>query len=524
MIAVQLGADLIHHADIDGVFRTWLAGCGDTGHATGELQDFLGGRRGGDLATGVIWADAGWREAWLEEHLGDCPDDEERRHARAAVEQLSGGGAEVVITGQQPGFLGGPVYTLYKIATVIVLAELRSAAGTPTVPVFWSGDDDDDLREALQPVAWDPTRRVLLHHELRGRGGLGADRMVGSLPAFDYASGGSRWLAEHAHRNDLARDLAAIWDEAVREGRSWGQLQRRALLRVFRGRGLLIVRGDDARMHAAAAPFYDRLWTMREDVRAAARLGGARLEASGAAVALGESSIQRFLHRGRDGRRQPLARDHAGSLPDPSELRPGVIARSPVQDWLFWPAGVVVGPGEAAYLRQLVPVYDLLEVPRAPLLPRLVAQLGPEGYGEFRSWAMELADREPSHADRTERDGARRVVETARASLMMLLGEETGVSDGRLDQLGDQVIARWARYLDGVIDREQRRQRDRTVAGQPAWLRPEGRRQERSLAAVAAAALWGDEFQDALAHAGRRHIDAGLAGDWREYLLTVPQP
>ncbi|MBD3219910.1 bacillithiol biosynthesis BshC [bacterium] len=524
MIAVQLGADLAHHADIDEVFRTWLAGRDDTGRATEELQDFLGGRRGGELATGAIWADAGWREAWLEDHLHDCPDDEERGHVRAAVAQLTAGAAEVVITGQQPGFLGGPLYTLYKIATAIVLAELRTAAGTPTVPVFWSGDDDDDLREALQPVAWDPARRVLLHHELRGRGGLGADRMVGTLAAAEYAHGGARWLAEQAHRNDLAHDLAAIWDEAVREGRTWGQLQRRALLRVFKGRGLLIVRGDDSRMHAAAAPFYDRLWTAREDVRAAARLGGSRLEAAGFAVALGESSIQRFLHRGRDGRRQPLARDHAGSLPSASELRPGVVARSPVQDWLFRPAGVVVGPGEAAYLRQLVPVYDLLEVPRVPLLPRLVAQLGPEGYGEFRSWAMELADREPSGPDRTERDGSRRVAEAARAALRALLAEEAGVGDRRLDQLGDQVIARWARYLDGVIDREQRRQRDRSVAGQPAWLRPDGRRQERSLAAIAAAALWGDDFQDALAHAGRRHVDAGLAGDWREYLLTVPKP
>ena len=29
------------------------------------------------------------------------------------------------------------------------MAERRTAAGVPTVPVFWSGDDDDDLAEAL---------------------------------------------------------------------------------------------------------------------------------------------------------------------------------------------------------------------------------------------------------------------------------------------------------------------------------------------------------------------------------------
>ncbi|MDX2475548.1 MAG: bacillithiol biosynthesis BshC, partial [Candidatus Krumholzibacteria bacterium] len=64
-------------------------------------------------------------------------------------------GPAVVVTGQQPGFLGGPLLTLFKIATAIAAARQRTAAGRPTVAVFWSGDDDDDLAEALAPVGWD---------------------------------------------------------------------------------------------------------------------------------------------------------------------------------------------------------------------------------------------------------------------------------------------------------------------------------------------------------------------------------
>ncbi len=67
----------------------------------------------------------------------------------------------MVVTGQQPGFLGGPLYTLHKIATAIALARRRTPAGRPTVPVFWSGDDDDDLAEALAPVAWDAATGAL---------------------------------------------------------------------------------------------------------------------------------------------------------------------------------------------------------------------------------------------------------------------------------------------------------------------------------------------------------------------------
>lgn len=523
MIAVQVGADLCQHADFDQLFRQWLTGHPVLGQATQELERFLADD-GGRLRLGPIWQDDSWREPWLAELLADQPSADDRTLCKAAVGGLVAGRAEVVITGQQPGFLGGPLYTAYKVATAVALAELRTAAGVPTVPVFWSAGDDDDIREALQPMAWDPERAVLLRHELHGRRGLVADRMVGALPAAEIADGASRWLSEHAGRHGLAADLADLWREGLSTGISWGRLQRRALLRLFRGRGLLVVHGDDPGLHRSAQDFYLRLWEDRQQVRHAARQGGQIMERAGFQAALSEASIQRFLHRGRDGRRQPLPADYAGELPDASELRPGVVARSAVQDWLFQPAGVVIGPGEVAYLKQLQPVYEHLDLPRAPLLARLFAQLGPEGHGDFRAWAMELADGEPVTDQDDDQDEARAVSQVAAAELRAYLGRATGCPDKRAGQLTEQVTERWARYLAGVVARENQRQRHRSSAVAEEWLRPEGRRQERSLATMAAGVLWGDGLVEALAHASRRHLDAGLAAEWREFLLTVPEP
>lgn len=523
MIGVQIGAALAGHADFDALFRDWLAGGAVLGEAAQELQAFLTSE-GAAAPGGQAWRSAAWREAWLADLLPDLPTDAAREQARRDVDRLVAGKADVVITGQQPGFLGGPVHTLYKIATAIVLAELRTAAGRPTVPVFWSGDDDDDIREALQPVIWDPARKVLLHHADHGRRGLPADRMVGALPASDVAAGAAAWLADVADRNTLAGDLAQIWRDGLERDDSWSRLQRRAILRVFREQGLLVVSGNDALLHAAAEPFYQRLWQERARLRDAARNGARRLAAAGYTAAVTEPSIQRFLHLGRDGVRQPLAAEHAGNLPAASQLRPGVIARSPVQDWLFCPAGVVVGPGEVAYLKQLEPVYAAFELPRAPLLPRLFAQLGPAGQGAFQTWALGLAEREAPAETGTLDGAAQRVAAAARNELLAALRADGGVGADRVEELAGQVLRRWSRYLAGVLQREQRRRREDPGAGQPAWLRPEGRRQERALASFGAAALWGEEFVTALAHACRRHVDSGLDGDWREYLLTVPAP
>ena len=523
MIGVQTGAGLVGHADFGPLFRDWLRGRGDLGGATGELQSFFS-VEGVAPVPGHVWSSAAWREPWLEELLDDQPTDAAREQTRDDVAALVAGQADVVITGQQPGILGGPLYTLYKVAAAVVLAELRTAAGRRTVPVFWSGDDDDDLREALQSVAWDPTRGVLLRHEHHGRRGQSADRMVGEMAARDIAAGASRWLDELADRNALAGDLARLWREAVAGDIGWGRLQRRAMLRVFAGRGLLVVRGNDAAMHAAAAPFYRDLWEGRNRLRAAARSGGAHLAAMGYPAAVTEPSIQRFLHLGRDGRRRPLAAEHPGQLPAAADLRPGVVARSLVQDWLFRPAGVVAGPGEVAYLKQLTPIYTEFDQPRAALLPRLFAQLGPAGHGAFRTWALGVAGRENSVPTGQLDGAAGRVAAAARNELLAVLRGEGGMSAERADTLADQVQRRWARHLEGVMLRERRRRSDDPGAGQVAWLRPDSRRQERALAAFGAAALWGDDFVEALAHASRRHLDAGLDGDWHEYLLTVPEP
>lgn len=57
-------------------------------------------------------------------------------------------GAYVVVGGQQAGILTGPLYSVYKAITVILLAkEQREKLGHPVVPLFWIAGEDHDLEE-----------------------------------------------------------------------------------------------------------------------------------------------------------------------------------------------------------------------------------------------------------------------------------------------------------------------------------------------------------------------------------------
>ena len=59
-----------------------------------------------------------------------------------------GDGALAVITGQQVGLFGGPLYTLYKALTAVRLARAAEAElQTKVVPLFWMDTDDHDFAE-----------------------------------------------------------------------------------------------------------------------------------------------------------------------------------------------------------------------------------------------------------------------------------------------------------------------------------------------------------------------------------------
>jgi bacillithiol biosynthesis cysteine-adding enzyme BshC len=56
--------------------------------------------------------------------------------------------AVVIVGGQQAGILTGPLYSVHKAITVILLArKQREVLNVPVVPVFWVAGEDHDLNE-----------------------------------------------------------------------------------------------------------------------------------------------------------------------------------------------------------------------------------------------------------------------------------------------------------------------------------------------------------------------------------------
>lgn len=496
------GVPLSKAAPGNALYRNWLED--DAARQLAAVND-------GNPAP-APWFKAPEAEAWADEHRRDLPAADRPGFDRDLA-SLQRGEAAVVVTGQQPGFLGGPLLTVYKIATAVALARRLNAVGRPTIPVFWSGDDDDDLVEALQALAWRPGRGIFRSCEwAAARHGDRNRRRLGTLDTASWHDEAGDWFADAGGTGDDL-ELSRCWRDAVAAGVDWRALTRRCLLAAFRGCGLMVISGDDPRLHGAGAEFYDEVKDRRRELAGLAREEGFRLAAAGGHAQVGERSLAHSLYRVDGETRRPL---EGGALVPAETIRPGVLLRSPLQDQLLSPRAVVVGPGELAYLRQLAPVYRALSIRRSPLVPRLACWLLPAGMDR------KLLSRHQRAADAEAGGDAALAgwLEETRFSLEKLLRRDLDVPAERAYTLTQRRTERWVRGLRSLVRGERAHIRSGGPR-EPGWVFPHGQRQERALAWLPALALGGRMLRQAILAAADDHLEAGAGGDWREWECDI---
>ncbi len=485
-----------------GLYAAWLSGApiAAASSATEELQQAL--TEPGPERKAPLWESTAFGKL-LPAGLRDLPH-----------------GPAVVVTGQQPGYLGGPLLTLFKIATTIILAKRRNAAGLPTVPVFWSGDDDDDLAEALAPVGWDPQVGQLVHSGARNQLGSSASqrKILSDVGATQWTASMSELLSRSDNPDDLQRDLLGLLKGAVSDQLPWGAGQAQLIARIFADTDLIIIRGHDSQLHAVATPFYDQIKDRLTELAALAQARGDALVAAGFHAQINARSLHRPLFQIIDGQRTPFADQPPNAAAD---LRPGVMLRSPVQDWLLRPVAVVVGPGELAYLRQLDPLYTALDLHRSALVPRLSGWVLPCDNRE--SGLLDLVRPVIAKAGPDAAALADRVVGPAQAEIEKILRRDLGISSERSIAMAESRARRFRKGLASMFSDEVVRQEKQRVAAAPQWVLPTGLPQERALGLISALALWGQGLVDAILQAAEQHFIEAEQGTWQESAITVPE-
>jgi bacillithiol biosynthesis cysteine-adding enzyme BshC len=352
----------------------------------------------GDPSDRAAWADAIARTQAHERRRTEIArviaDQQSRRgappRAREAGRLLADRRTVAIVTGQQAGLFGGPVFTLLKAMTAIKLAEqvLRDH-GVPAVAVFWIDAEDHD---------WEEVRSCTVFDEALG------PRTV-SLPARPNAepSPVSTIQLDPVAIAAALDELAAILPQsefhtsvieglrrAYEPGLGMAEAFGRWMEQVLGERGLVVYDSSDPASKPLVSQVFARELSMPGQTGRLAALAGSDLTSRGyhAQVHAQDDTLALFhLAGGRRSIRQQDGRFLVGeqqfpaaalvqqATQNPTGFSPNVLLRPIVQDTIFPTICYVAGPNELAYLGQLRGVYDHFGVPMPLMFPRASATI-----------------------------------------------------------------------------------------------------------------------------------------------------
>jgi bacillithiol synthase len=293
-------------------------------------------------------------------------------------------GAAAVVTGQQVGVFGGPLFAILKALTAVELAKKAEAAGVPAVPIFWLATEDHDLAEVskISVPAPDGSLAVL---EIAPK--AIPDSPVGDVRLGDEITPVVERLAGLLGPSDVTDALVT----AYRPGESMGDAFAKLYAKVFAELGVILIDAYDPALHCIAEPIYRGAIENAADIDQLLLARGKELEAAGYHQQVKVTNSSTLLFEIVDGQRLVVQRNNGGFKvgsqrctadellarisAHPEKFSANVLLRPVMQDYLLPTLAYCGGPAEVAYFGQVGVVHEKLLGRRTPVLPRFSATL-----------------------------------------------------------------------------------------------------------------------------------------------------
>ena len=339
---------------------------------------------------------------------------QERRGAppacRDAAARLTDPQTVAVVTGQQAGAFGGPLFTLLKAISALQLAHQASTLlGTAVVAVFWVDAEDHDWDEIASCTVLDAQYqpRTVTLPAPEGAGEL----PIAKLRPDERVLESVEALGATLPRTEFTDWTLDLLRTSYRPGVGMAESFATWLESVLGTHGLIVFDAADSSTKRLVADVFKTEIASPGQTAALAAKAGERLAALGHApqVVPQADSVSLFY---LDGARKPIKRQGdqfvvgdrsypaealaAEIAARPEQFSPNVLLRPIVQDTLFPTICYVSGPSELAYLGQLREVYQHFGVAMPLVHPRASATLVDSATQRFLTkYGVALEDLQP---------------------------------------------------------------------------------------------------------------------------------
>jgi bacillithiol biosynthesis cysteine-adding enzyme BshC len=316
-------------------------------------------------------------------------------------------GASAVVTGQQVGLLGGPLFSIFKALTAVKLADQANRSGIDCVPIFWLATEDHDLEEVN-------------HVSIPGPEGFlqtltAATREVPDAPVGTIGFGAEIQAVVEAASGLLASsDVSNFLREAYHPNETFGSAFARLFARLFADWGVILLDAADPELHQLAEPLYEAAIERAAELDEALLARGKALEAAGYHQQVKVTPSSTLLFTLQDGARVPVHRRINGDsgnhfsigkeevsqaelrkrvAASPQDFSGNALLRPVVQDFLLPTLAYTGGSAEVAYFAQVAVVYETLLGRVTPIIPRFSATIvEPKLKGLLERYGLRLPD------------------------------------------------------------------------------------------------------------------------------------
>lgn len=298
-----------------------------------------------------------------------------------------------VVTGQQLGILGGPLYTFYKLMSAIKLSTFLSERYDDYyfVPVFWLEGDDHDFNEVRGINLPNENNEIIkigydqeVEDEEDNKGSIGNLILNESLEKF-YSE-----LEKNLRVTEFTPQLLDKIKSFYTVGKTFKQAFKELLFWLFDQYGLVIFDPQDKNIKNLLKPVFKKeITNFRTHTEKLVKVSAKLEEIYHAQVKVRPVNLFYSYEEGRyliepvenefrlKRKRKKFTLDEMLSHIDnePENFSPNVLLRPICQDYVLPTAFYIGGPSEISYFAQVMPLYDFYNVEAPIIYPRASATI-----------------------------------------------------------------------------------------------------------------------------------------------------
>jgi bacillithiol biosynthesis cysteine-adding enzyme BshC len=318
------------------------------------------------------------------------------KQTQSNIEALASNKTIAVLTGQQLGLFGGPLYTIYKTITAIKLCNYLKEKYDEFqfVPVFWLEGDDHDYDEVRVANILNNENQIL---QLEYSDGLEEETNRGSVAELKFNENLENTFAQLTNGlrdTEFRNSIIDFYRSFYSVNKSFLESFRELMIKLFDEFGLVVFNPVFPAVKQLLKPIFTKEITnymnqtgfLVERSAELEELYHAQVKVKPINLFYLENNERLLIEPVEKeyrlkGKRKKFTQEEILEQVEhfPEKFSPNVLLRPICQDYLFPTGFYIGGPSEVSYFAQISPLYKIYDIKQPYIYPRSSATIVEKG-------------------------------------------------------------------------------------------------------------------------------------------------